>query len=405
MRIPAVPLAWQNLAHDRVRFALFAAGIGFAVVLMGVQYGIMNAMLDSNTVLIQRLKGDLVLLNPNKASLLFREAISQRRIEQAKGVPGVRSVSPLYLEYSTATLRHTATDPRDRTNTRRIRVIGVQPDADILDLPTITRDNWLTLHTPGTALYDTKSRPHPDQVNHRGQSVFGKLEPGAHTELAGRDITLVNGFEIGFDFGTDGSLVVSDRTFAGWVREPYFPFNPLAEADLGVVKLEPGTNPRTAKAALQAKFAEDGDVLVLTRDELVAREKQFWWTNTPIGFAFGAGVLLGFVVGMVICYQILASDVADHLPEYATLKAIGYSNRYLSWIVLQESLILAVAGFVPGMLTTYGIYLLLTEITGLPMLLTSGRFALILVLTLIMCAGSGLLAVRKVKKVDPADVF
>ncbi len=181
MRIPAVPLAWQNLAHDRVRFALFAAGIGFAVVLMGVQYGIMNAMLDSNTVLIQRLKGDLVLLNPNKASLLFREAITQRRLEQAKGVPGVRSVSPLYLEYSTATLRHTATDPRERTNTRRIRVIGVPPDADILDLPTITRDDWHTLNTPGTALYDTKSRPHPDQVNHRGQSVFGKLEPGAHT--------------------------------------------------------------------------------------------------------------------------------------------------------------------------------------------------------------------------------
>ena len=99
---------------------------------------------------------------------------------------------------------------------------------------------------------------------------------------------------------------------------------------------------------MQALFAADGDVDVLTRDEMVAREKWFWWTNTPIGFAFGAGVVLGFVVGMVICYQILASDVADHLPEYATLKAIGYPNRYLSLVVLQESLILAAAGFVPG---------------------------------------------------------
>jgi putative ABC transport system permease protein len=198
--------------------------------------------------------------------------------------------------------------------------------------------------------------------------------------------------------------VVSDRTFAKWVREPYYPLNPLAEADLGVVKLQPGADTEATKEALQAKYPE-GDVLVLTRAEMVSREKAFWWTNTPIGFAFGAGVVLGFIVGMVICYQILASDVADHLPEYATLKALGYTNRYLSWVVVQESLILAAAGFIPGMAVTYGTYLLLTNMTGLPMLLTPTRFALVLVLTVVMCVASGFLAVRKVKKVDPADVF
>lgn len=397
-------LAWKNLTHDKVRFALFAAGIGFAVVLMGVQYGIMNAMLDSNTVLIERLKGDIVLINPNKASLLFREGISRRRIAEAEGTAGVASAHPVFVEYSTAALRHTAADPGARTNTRRARVIGVDPNADLLDLPGVTAKSWQELNTPGTALYDTKSRPHPDPANHPGETVFGKLAPGARTELAGRDITLVAGFQMGFDFGTDGSLVVSDRTFSGWVREPYYPANPLAEADIGVVKLVPGADPKAVKAALRAKFT-GGDVLVLTRDEMVAREKGFWWANTPIGFAFGAGVLLGFVVGMVICYQILASDVADHLPEYATLKAIGYTNRYLSWVVLQEALILAAAGFVPGMLINYGTYLLLTELTGLPLVLTPQRFALILALTVVMCAASGLLAVGKVKKVDPADVF
>ncbi len=405
MRPPPVPLAWKNLAHDKVRFALFASGIGFAVVLMGVQYGIMNAMLDSNTVLIQRLKGEIVLINPNKASLLFREGVSRRRVAEAEGVAGVRSVTPVYAEYATASLRHTANDPAARTGTRRVRVIGVDPNADALDLPGVSAKDWQELNTPGTALYDRKSRAHPDQVNHRGETVFGKLEPGARTELAGRDIRLVAGFEMGFDFGTDGSVVVSDRTFEKWVREPYYPAEPMAECDIGLVKLQPGADVNAVKAALQKKFAEGGDVLVLTRDEMVSREKSFWWTNTPIGFAFGAGVLLGFVVGMVICYQILASDVADHLPEYATLKAIGYTNRYLSWIVLQESLILAVAGFVPGMIVTYATYLALTEITGLPLILTPGRFALLLALTAVMCVASGLLAVSKVKKVDPADVF
>ena len=404
-RSAPVPLAWKNLAHDRVRFALFASGIGFAVVLMGVQYGIMNAMLDSNTVLIERLKGDIVLINPNKASLLFREGVSRRRIAEAEGTAGVKSVSPVFVEYSIAALRHTAADPSARTSTRRVRVIGVDPNADVLDLPGVSAKDWQELNTPGTALYDRKSRPHPDQVNHPGESVFGKLEPGAGTELAGRDIRLVAGFEMGFDFGTDGSVVVSDRTFEKWVREPYYPTSPMAETDIGVVKLLPGADVKAVKAALQSKFAAGGDVLVLTRDEMVSREKSFWWVNTPIGFAFGAGVLLGFVVGMVICYQILASDVADHLPEYATLKAIGYTNRYLSWIVLQESLILAAAGFIPGVAVTYAMYLVLSEITGLPMILTPARFALVMVLTVVMCVASGALAVSKVKKVDPADVF
>jgi putative ABC transport system permease protein len=144
---------------------------------------------------------------------------------------------------------------------------------------------------------------------------------------------------------------------------------------------------------------------VLTRPQIVAREKWFWWTNTPIGFAFGAGVVLGFVVGMVICYQILSSDIADHVAEYATLKAIGYPNRYLSLVVLQEALILAAAGYVPGVLVTLGTYAVLTDVTGMAMELSPGRAGLILALTVVMCAASAWLAVGKAKRVDPADVF
>jgi putative ABC transport system permease protein len=403
-----VPLAWKNLTHDPVRLGLYTAGISFAVVLMGVQYGIMNAMLDSNTVLLERLNGQLVLVNPTKASLLFREGINRRRLEQAAGVPGVAAVEAVYLEYQLGNVRHTAVDPRARSQTRRARIIGVDPNARAMHLPEVSDEDWAKLNVPGTALYDRKSRPHPDQRNHPGESVFGILEEDVRTELVGRNLTLVGeGFELGFDFGTDGTFIVSDRTFAEWVRRPFaMPgTDPLAEVDLGVVRLQPGANPGQVQRELQALFAADGDVDVLTRDDIVAREKWFWWTNTPIGFAFGAGVLLGFVVGMVICYQILATDVADHASEYATLKAIGYPNSYLSLVVLQEALILAALGFAVGLPATLGLYYLLTEITGLPMRMTLARAGLILVLAFAMCAGSGLLAVRKVKKVDPADVF
>src|SRR5262249_35147163 len=122
-RVPPLPPAWRNLAHDWGRFALFAARIGFAVVLMGGQLGIMNAMLDSNTVLLERLNAEIVLVTPNRASLMFREGVSRRRLEQAASVPGVASVQPVYVEYQIAALRHTAADPRERTQTRRVRVV------------------------------------------------------------------------------------------------------------------------------------------------------------------------------------------------------------------------------------------------------------------------------------------
>lgn len=407
-RPPAVPLAWANLAHDKVRFALFTAGIGFAVVLMGVQLGIMNAMLDSNTVLLRRTAADLVLVNPARKSLLFREGVNRRRADLARQVPGVRSVEPLYLDYHLGMLRHTADDLSDRTQTRRIRVVGVDPDSGLLNLPGVTAADWDRLRVPGTALYDRKSRPHPDQARHAGETVFGVLADGVQTELAGRDVTLVGGgFELGFDFGTDGTLVVSDRTFAGWLRAPYTApgADPLAEIDLACVRVEPGASAADVQQRLRELFAPGGDVDVLTLPQMIGREKWFWWTNTPIGFAFGAGVVLGFVVGLVICYQILSSDIADHVAEYATLKAIGYPNRYLSLVVLQEALVLAAVGYVPGIVVTLATYAGLTRLTGLPMELTFPRAGLVLGLTVAMCVGSAWLAVGKVKKVDPADVF
>ncbi|MDB5311812.1 MAG: hypothetical protein JWO38_6014 [Gemmataceae bacterium] len=400
----AVPLAWRNLAHDRVRFALFASGIGFAVVLMGVQLGIMNAMLDGNTVLLNRLNADLVLVNPSRPALLFQEGFSRRRLDQAAGVQGVASAHPVYLDYQFGELRDTAADPRERAQTRRLRVIGVDPAAGALDLPNVDPGAWAKLNTPGTALYDRESRPRPAPRS-PGETVFGKLEPGTRTELSGREITLVGGFDLGFDFSTDGTLVLGDRTFSRYLREPYYPLSPMAQVDLGVIRVRPGADVEAVRRRLEDAIGRDGDVVVLTKAEMVDRERQFWWASTPIGFAFGAGVVLGFVVGMVICYQILSSDVADHVAEYATLKAIGYPNRYLSLVVMQESLVLAAAGFVPGMVVTYGAYVFLSDLSAMPLRLTPGRVGLILGLTVMMCAASGLLAVGKVKKVDPADVF
>ena len=171
-----------------------------------------------------------------------------------------------------------------------------------------------------------------------------------------------------------------------------------------MVRLEPGADRDEVQRAIREALG-DGDVDVFTVAELEDREKSFWLSNTPIGFAFGFGMFMGFAVGLVICYQILSGDVSDHLPEYATLKAMGHGNLYLAWVVLQESLILAVAGFVVGFFLSWGAYALLSASTGLPMTMTPMRVGSLFLATVLLCAASGMIALIGLLKADPADVF
>ena len=71
-------------------------------------------------------------------------------------------------------------------------------------------------------------------------------------------------------------------------------------------------------------------------------------TRRPTGIIFGFGVLIGVLVGLVIVYQVLSTDVADHLREYATFKAMGYGPGFFLGVVFEEALILGIMGFMPG---------------------------------------------------------
>jgi len=146
-------------------------------------------------------------------------------------------------------------------------------------------------------------------------------------------------------------------------------------------------------------------VLVLTPQQFRDMEVEHWNSTTPIGYIFAFGAIIGIVVGLIIVYQILFADVQDHMKEYATLQAMGYSRGYLRKVVLQEACILAVLGFLPGI----GLSILLFEqasaATRLPLEMTVESALQIFALTLAMCAGSGLLTLRKLSGIDPAEVF
>jgi putative ABC transport system permease protein len=380
-----VPLAWQQLTREKRRFLAALAGIAFAVVLMLTQLGFQDALLSSAPLLHAHLAGDLVLINPQYQNIIAPKTFTERRLYQALGCDGVASVEPVYV--GVAPFKN----PFDRSE-RNIFVIGFNPHVAALDAPGVA-ENLEKIRTPGLVLFDSIRRPEfgpvAETVQQNGRVV---------TEVSGRLVEIVGLFQLGTSFGADGNLVMSDETFLR-----IFPHRNRGVVDAGLIKLKPGADLKRVKADLIRVLP--ADVRVLTHDQFVDLEKGYWTSNTPIGYVFRLGVLMGMFVGCIIVYQILYSDVTDHLPEYATLKAMGYRDGFLFRVVLKQSLVLSVFGFFPGILISYVVYVVSRSATLLPLQMTLERSVTVYVLTLVMCAISGALAMRRLNAADPAEIF
>jgi len=391
-----VPLAWCNLVHDKRRCAVCVAGVGCAIVLMFMQLGFWYSLLDSSVALLHQLDADVFVMSKARYYLAIRERFPVHRIEQARAVPGVALAYPLYLEpYGIlwrdpegGPLRYEAGD----ASARPIRVIAFNPAYPAVRDPEVRRQLAL-LHVPGNVLLDRRSK-----------AAYGERAAPRQREAAGIAIEVVGTFSLGTDFTCDGTLITSDETYAELI--PYQPVSsgsPLRMADVGLIKVAAGADPDEVKKQLQAQLPDD--VTVLTFAEVVRLEQFFWQMTTPIGLIFTFGLVMGFLVGFVICFQILSADVADHLKEYATLKAIGYRARYLDGVILTEALWLTVLAYGPALLLTAVLYELLGGWTGLPLTLTLPRSAAVFALTAVMCTLSGLGALQKLRTADPAEVF
>ena len=391
MRWSGVPLAWQNLTHDKRRFAVSLTGIAFAVLLMFVELGFWNAMLDAAVGLLKQCNGDLVVVSKSTYTLAIRETFSTQRLAQALAAPGVKAAFPIYFETTNSLWRDTENLGADRPRLHPIRVVAFDPDHDAFKLAEI-RDQRHLLRGRDAVLMDRRSK-----------QEYGKRAANLERELSQRRIQIVGTFALGADFTTDGNVVMSAENFARFFPNPLGPTSTLNLAHLGLIQLNEGADPQEVKSYLRAILP--ADVRVLTMDEFIAEERDFWQNATPVGFIFTFGLVIGVIVGMVICSQVLQADVTSHLKEYATLKAMGYTGGYLTWVVLQEALWLGLLGFMPSFVGCVFLYGYLTELTDLPLYLTGPRVAVVLVLTLFMCMFAGLLAVRKVQQSDPAEVF
>jgi putative ABC transport system permease protein len=379
------PLGWLQLRHERGRLLVALAGITFADVLMFMQLGFQNALYDSNTRLSRSLQTDLVLVSPQMRNMQFLATFSRRRLYQAVDIPGVKSVTALYSNLITWK------NPQTRQE-RQVQAIGFDPNQSVFNLPEVNQ-NLEALKMPDRVLFDRTTRGQYEQAI----AAFEQGKP-VTTEIERRTIRIAGLFTLGSSFAADGTLMTSDQNFLR-----LFPRREAGSVSLGLIKLQPGTNPQQVAAALRKHLPND--VKVLTHTELVTVEEDFWKTQSPIGFIFGVGTTMAFFVGVVIVYQVLSTDVNAHLKEYATFKAMGYNNAYLLSIVFEEAVILAVLGFMPGVGLPLVLYQLASKATSLPIFMTLSRVVLVLMLTLVMCMVSGAIATRRLQSADPADMF
>ena len=379
------PLGWLQLKHKPLRLVVALSGIAFAVLLIMMQLGFRSALFESAVRFHERFDYDIALFSPDSVFIVRPQAFSIRRLYQAMGYEAVESVTPVYIFPSVW--------KNPWNNQRRsINTIGFHPDDSLLELEGFDQAREL-LRSQDVVLFDSGSRPEFGPVAETlesGQPVV--------TEINDREVEVVGSFQMGTSFGIDGTVITSDDN---WLR--LFPDRPRTEIQLGLIRLHEGQDADAVRNAM-AEYLPD-DVLVLTRQQFVQRETDYWNAATPIGYIFAFGAIMGFVVGAIIVYQILFADVSEHLNEYATLRAIGYGNNFVSGIVLQEAVILAVLGYLPGLAIVWWLYGKAAAATNLPLYITQERAITVFLMTLAMCAFSGLMAVRKVRRLDPADVF
>ncbi len=380
-----VPLAWRQLMRDRLRLTAALLGVAFATLLMLMQVGFRSAMLKSAVRYQRQLDYDLVVLSRQTVFIGITYPFPRQRLYQAAGLAAVDWVAPVYVyqQHFENPWRH---------NTRNILVVGIDPTRPVLRAPGVA-ENLPLLRRPDAVLFDRRSRVEFGPVAAR----FARGER-IRAEIAGKSVEVVGLFELGSSFGIDGSVLTSEE---GFLR--LFPHRRQGEIDLGLIKLRPGVDPEAVRRALTATL--DRDVEVLTRDGFAQRDVDYWQGATPIGAVFTFGVAMGFLVGAIIVYQVLFTDIADNRRQYATLKAMGWSGGALAALVMRQAMVLSLLGFVPGLALALVGCRILGLALGIPVQIPPASLLGVLLGTVAMCAIAALGALRKLAEADPAELF
>jgi putative ABC transport system permease protein len=383
-----LPMAWLQLKRQPIRYLVAVTGIGFAALLMFMQLGFQSGLLTSATTFYQALITDLVVISPGTRDSGSFQQFPQSQLFQALGVEGVSQVVPLYVA-------NVSTQQLGGIKPTSLRLIGFDPDQRVLRLPDVG-DQLEKIKTPGFVLFDSAGN------SNTGPIAKAIKSQGSQTLILSdfsKTFRAVGLFKLGSTFAADSNLISSDTTA---IQLAYKQIN-QGEISMGLIRV---SNPAAiASVQRHLRTLYGNQLLVFTKPELIENEQNYWNTSSSFGVIFGFGTIMGLLVGGVIVYQVLYTDVSDHLQEYATLKALGFKNRFLLALVLQEAAILAISSFIPAAVGATAMYAFLTAVSGIRIEMTPDKTLLVFSLTMGVCAASAAIALNKLREADPASVF
>jgi putative ABC transport system permease protein len=378
-------IAWKQLSYHKVKLAVAAAGVVVAVMLMLVQLGIRQGAIDNSVAIARRITADLVVVSPRTKTIFQSAQFPRRLLYRLPAHPAVERVQELYM--SQARWRN-PWELREHP----ITLFAVDPRDPLMDFPGYS-SRASELLEADRVMFDGMSRTSYGPV-----VAYLKTHPWLETEVNLRKVRVIGTVDVGVSISADGNLFMSPANF---IR--LFPARPMGSIDLGLVRLKPGSDVEQTRKELESYLGSEARIL--TKQAIVSAEELFLRENAPVDFIFGMGAAVGFFIGFVVVYQILYTEVTNHLPQFATMKAMGFSDFYLLKVVLSQAAILSVLGYIPGYFLAIALYHVATKAIQMPFTMTVERAVMVGTLTLFMCMLSGLIALQKARTANPADVF
>ncbi|QLE45889.1 FtsX-like permease family protein (plasmid) [Nostoc sp. C052] len=387
---PPISLAWLQLNHKKSRLIISIIGVAFSVALMFTTTGLKDALFEDSVTIHKTLQADLVILSADFQSFwtIHTNPFPRRIIYSLSAINGIVSVNPFYVAFA-------GFKNPDLKTKKNIGVVAFNPDKPTFNLTEVNQQISV-IRNDETFLFDRLSRPEYGEIVDKFKAL---KKPGSVvTELLDNQIKIGGFFSIGGGvFSADGLLITSDLNYANIFNRP------IEKVHLGLITITPGVSPEEMIDKINQKLSYQ--VKVITKAEFIKLEKLYWQKATPIGIIFNILSLVGFIFGAVIVYQIIFTQISDYISIYATFKAIGYTNFYIIALVLQESFLISIIGYIPGLLVSLGLYKYIQYNTRLPMILTIEKILTVISLTIFMCIFAALMSIFKLKDADPAELF
>ncbi len=398
------PISLLNFISQPTRAIVSVLGVAFALLLIFMQLGFRGAVGNTATIVYGKLTGDLVMRSPDYVHLYEPRTIDRSWMNMVAAHPDVEAVDPFFImlhRWQNPPKNEKCDNAPPDGSFRTVGMMGMQLDRPVIDIDELSEKINL-LKDPDAMLVDRATRAEYGPENCK---EFSDEDNSKHTDMGGRTTLIAGHFKLGTGLATNGAVLVSDVGFGMRAR-----LDVQQRVSLGLVRIKPGKDTAVVRAAVVSWLKEreprsELAVQILTMEEQRLWERKRWLNETPIGMIFSMGVALSFIIGAAIVYMVLATDVASRLPEYATLKAMGYSPSFLSQTVLRQAWLLSLIGYIPAFLTALMLYEITSVLSGIPTFMTWQRAAGVFGLSLLMCTLAGILAVRKLLKAEPASLF